>query len=138
MIRSEIEFKCKQFWSNEQNKITAEVFPRDGKKAILKVPQPSVAGLDPGSGARLFAEPNYTEIWPCIGEGIREGLIKFYWPLQIKEKGWAKILFSLSVGSYTHSHISSSEERDWQIAHCRLQRAVSIGSHGNTCRYMCL
>ncbi len=38
MIRSEIEFKCKQFWSNEQNKITAEVFPRDGKKAILKVP----------------------------------------------------------------------------------------------------
>jgi len=35
--RSEIEFKCKQFWSNEQNKISAEVFPRDTKKSILKV-----------------------------------------------------------------------------------------------------
>jgi len=35
--RSDIEFKCKQFWSNEQNKISAEVYAKDTKKAILKV-----------------------------------------------------------------------------------------------------
>jgi len=35
--RSDIEFKCKQFWSNEQNKITAEVFSKDSKKSLLKV-----------------------------------------------------------------------------------------------------
>ena len=32
-----IEFKTKQFWGTEQNKIVAEIFPPNGKKNILKV-----------------------------------------------------------------------------------------------------
>ena len=32
-----VEFKTKQFFSAEQNKIVAEVFPPGGKKNILKV-----------------------------------------------------------------------------------------------------
>ena len=37
--RAEVEFKCKQFWGTEQNKVVAEVFPPVGvsKKSILKV-----------------------------------------------------------------------------------------------------
>lgn len=37
--RAEVEFKCKQFWGTEQNKVVAEVFPPVGvsKKSLLKV-----------------------------------------------------------------------------------------------------
>lgn len=37
--RAEVEFKCKQFWGTEQNKIVAEVFPPSSvsKKSLLKV-----------------------------------------------------------------------------------------------------
>ena len=37
IFRADVEFKCKPFWSNEMNKIVAEVFPKDSKKALLKV-----------------------------------------------------------------------------------------------------
>lgn len=35
--RADIEFKCKPFWSNEMNKIVAEIFAKDSKKPIVKV-----------------------------------------------------------------------------------------------------
>lgn len=35
--RVELEFKCKQFFSSECNKVTAEVFAKDGRKPFLKV-----------------------------------------------------------------------------------------------------
>jgi len=35
--RADVEFKCKPFWSNDVNKIAAEVYPKDSKKSILKV-----------------------------------------------------------------------------------------------------
>jgi len=35
--RAEVEFKCKQFFSSEQNKVVAEVFPPQSKKSLLKV-----------------------------------------------------------------------------------------------------
>jgi len=37
--RAEVEFKCKQFWGTEQNKVVAEVFPPASvsKKSLLKV-----------------------------------------------------------------------------------------------------
>ena len=37
MFRADVEFKCKPFWSNDVNKIAAEVYPKDSKKSILKV-----------------------------------------------------------------------------------------------------
>jgi hypothetical protein len=87
MIRSEIEFKCKQFWSNEQNKITAEVFPREGKKAILKVryhnPVLLIWILDPDPGFLLNQIGQ--KIWPFVGEGVGTGLIR---------QGREKLLYS--------------------------------------------
>ena len=35
--RAEVEFKCKQFFSSECNKVSAEVFARDSRKPFLKV-----------------------------------------------------------------------------------------------------
>merc|ERR1711872_1145683 len=37
--RAEVEFKCKQFWGTEQNKVVVEVFPPASvsKKSLLKV-----------------------------------------------------------------------------------------------------
>ena len=32
-----VEFKTKQFFSSDQNKVTAEVFAPNGKKSVLKV-----------------------------------------------------------------------------------------------------
>jgi len=35
--RTEVEFKCKQFWGTEQNMVVAQVYGQDSKKPILKV-----------------------------------------------------------------------------------------------------
>ena len=37
MLRADIDFKVKQFWSNEVNKISAEVYAKDTKKPLVKV-----------------------------------------------------------------------------------------------------
>ena len=41
-----VEFKTKQFFSTEQNKIVAEVFPPQGKKNILKVNRKGLHSFD--------------------------------------------------------------------------------------------
>ena len=53
--RAEVEFKCKQFWGTEQNKVVAEVFPPGGKKNLLKVENSSVESKNPHWYLRLRA-----------------------------------------------------------------------------------
>lgn len=44
MFRADIDFKVKQFWSNEVNKISAEVYAKDTKKPLVKVSPIGIKG----------------------------------------------------------------------------------------------
>jgi len=93
--RSEIEFKCKQFWSNEQNKISAEVYAKDTKKAVLKVEgewNGKMTGKWAGGRTDTFLDVRQL---PCIKKSVK--------PLAEQEKHesrrlWREVTAGLKSG----------------------------------------